>query len=102
MGELNYRDYDFHYKDRSRWRNSRFRHDCESQGDLINVMMQRELTKQTNLRARLKDLGFTVEEIERCFVDAGEDSNDDTVTLPWSVVYRAFNSTDGFAMGVQS
>ena len=64
-------------------------------------MMQREMTKQANLRARLIDLGFTREEIDRCYVTAGDDSNSDTVTLPWSVVYAAFNSTDGFAIGVK-
>lgn len=63
-------------------------------------MMTREMTKQANLRARLRDLGFDQTQIERCFVTASEDAEDDTVTIPWSVAFRAFNRSDGLAMGV--
>jgi hypothetical protein len=79
-----------------------FRSDFESQGDKINTMMAREQSKQATLRARLKDLGFTQAEVDKCFVEAANDPNFDTVTIPWSVAYRAFNTSDGFAMGVQS
>lgn len=97
---LHWREYDYNYKHK-RPKAYGFRLDSESQGWLIDTMMEREMLKQSNLKARLKDLGCTAAEIEHVYVVAGNAVDEDFVQLPWSVIYRLFNSTHGTAMGVK-
>lgn len=76
-------------------RTEAMRRDHEGQGVDIDITVAREHRKQANLRARLHDLGIDKMRQQQCFVHAGARSDDDTATLPWSVLYDLFSTERG-------
>lgn len=63
-------------------------------------MMEREIHKETTLRARLHDLGIEKSRTDQVYVHAKPDGKD-VALIPWDIVYQLFNRVDG-AMGTKT
>lgn len=69
-----------------------YREVTEAKGDRVDEVMKRELIKQSNLRARLIDLGVPVDLRDQCFVHGDLDPQQDTIIMPWTVIYSLIES----------
>jgi hypothetical protein len=72
-----------------------FKADNEGQGAAVDEILARETAKEANLRARLTDLGVPVELRSRCYVHGKSKPSEDTITMPWEVIYHLIESEFG-------